>query len=132
MSLSEHSVGTCLETSSHNLLGNIQPQSSQLAEALWSDPGIKSGISVHELISASKKKEKKKSADREQLVERSPKILASEERATTTTKIHIFSCASERKQKKGELQPTLSFSWKTMKSVMVWGDWETFCSTAAV
>ena len=43
-----------------NLSGNIRPQSSQLAEPLWTDPGIKSGISVHELISISKKKEKHK------------------------------------------------------------------------
>ena len=34
-----------------NLTGSIQPQLSQLAEPLWTDPGIKSGISVHELIS---------------------------------------------------------------------------------
>ena len=38
-----------------NLLGNIQPQLSQLAEPLWTDPGIKSGISVCELISTLKK-----------------------------------------------------------------------------
>ena len=41
-----------------NLSGHIQPQSSQLTEPLWTDPGIKSGISVHELISTSKKKKK--------------------------------------------------------------------------
>ena len=40
--------------------GNIRPQSSQLAESLWTDPGIKSGISARELISTSKKKKKKK------------------------------------------------------------------------
>ena len=34
-----------------NSPGNTQPQSSQLAEPLWTDPGIKSGISVRELIS---------------------------------------------------------------------------------
>ena len=43
-----------------NLWWNIQPQSSQLAEPLWTDPGIKSGISVHELISTSKAKQKKR------------------------------------------------------------------------
>ena len=31
--------------------GNTRPQSSQLAEPLWTDPGLKSGISVRELIS---------------------------------------------------------------------------------
>ena len=34
--------------------GNIWPQLSQHAEPLWTDPGIKSGISGHELISTSK------------------------------------------------------------------------------
>ena len=34
-----------------NLSGNTRPQSSQLAEALWTDSGRKSGISVRELIS---------------------------------------------------------------------------------
>ena len=32
--------------------------SSQLAEPLWTDPGVKGGISMHELISTSKKKKK--------------------------------------------------------------------------
>ena len=36
-----------------NLSRNIRPQSSQLAEALWTDPGIKSGISARELTSTS-------------------------------------------------------------------------------
>ena len=40
--------------------GNIQPQSSQLAEPLWTDPGIKSGMSVRELISTLKKKKTKR------------------------------------------------------------------------
>ena len=35
---------------------NTRSQSSQLAEALWTDPGLKSGISVGELISTIKKK----------------------------------------------------------------------------
>ena len=35
-----------------NLSGNIRLQSSQLVEPLWTDRGIKSGISVRELISA--------------------------------------------------------------------------------
>ena len=39
-----------------NLSGNIRPQSSQLAEPLWTDPGIKSGISVCELHFKKKKK----------------------------------------------------------------------------
>ena len=46
------------ETSSQarNLSGNIRLQSSQLAEPLWTDPGVKSGISVRELIPTLKKK----------------------------------------------------------------------------
>ena len=42
----------------HNLSGNIWPQLFQFAEPLWIDPGIKSGISARELISALKKKKK--------------------------------------------------------------------------
>ena len=50
-------VGTYLETSSQvTLSGNIQPQLSQLTKPLWTDPGIKSGICVHKLISTSKEK----------------------------------------------------------------------------
>ena len=40
----------------HNSSGNTQPQSSQLTEPLWTDPGLKSGFSVHELIFSLKKK----------------------------------------------------------------------------
>ena len=51
MLLSRHSVGTYQETSSHvaarqGTLG----QSSQLIEPLWTDPDLKSGISVRKLI----------------------------------------------------------------------------------
>ena len=57
--LSRQRVGTYAETSSHaTCQGTFRPQSSQLAEPLWTDPGIKSGISVRELISISKKKKK--------------------------------------------------------------------------
>ena len=45
-----------------NLSGDLRPQSSQVAEPLWIDPGIKSAISVRELISTSKKKEEKAQA----------------------------------------------------------------------
>ena len=38
-----------------NSSGNTWPQSSELAEPLWTDPGLKSGISLHELISTLKK-----------------------------------------------------------------------------
>ena len=64
MPLSRHSVGTYQKNKqknerTRNLSGNIRSQSSQLAESLWTDPGIKSGISVRELISTLKKKKKK-------------------------------------------------------------------------
>ena len=72
---------TCGNVSRHeltyNFSGNTQPQSSQLAEPLWTDPGLKSGIRVHERISSEKKKWKKAQAI-------SPQILTSEEKATTT------------------------------------------------
>ena len=51
MLLSRHRVGTSLEAHSHaNSSGNTRSQSSQLAEPLWTDPGLKCVISVHELI----------------------------------------------------------------------------------
>ena len=55
--LSRLSVGTCQGSESTcNWPGNIRPQLSQLAELLWTDPGVKSGINVQELISFKKKK----------------------------------------------------------------------------
>ena len=61
MPLSRHSAGTYPETSSHrNLSGNIRQQSSQLADSLWTDSCIKSGISVRGLISTSKTNKKQK------------------------------------------------------------------------
>ena len=43
-----------------NSSGYTQSQSSQLAEQLWTKSGLKSGISLSELISTFKKKAKKK------------------------------------------------------------------------
>ena len=64
MLLSRHSVGTYQVTSSHaTRTGNTRSQSSQLAETLWTDPGLKSEISVRELISTLNKQTK--SADGE-------------------------------------------------------------------
>ena len=58
--LSRHSVGTYQENElTRNSSRNTQPESSQVAEPLWTDPGSKSEISVRELISAQKKKKKK-------------------------------------------------------------------------
>ena len=56
-----------------DLLGNIRPQSSQLAEPLWTDPGIMNGISVRDLISTQKTKQNKKSAGEEEWSNNLPK-----------------------------------------------------------
>ena len=49
-----------------NVLGNTRPRSSQLAEPVWTDPGLKSEICVRELISTkTNKKNKKTIAGRE-------------------------------------------------------------------
>ena len=77
MPLSRQNVGIYQETNelTRNSSGNARSQSSQLAEPLWTDPGLKSGISLRELISTLNKK----------IVEHSPKILAREEKATIVT-----------------------------------------------
>ena len=62
MLLSKHSVVTYQETSSYTTRQGTQPQSSQLAEPLWTDPNLKTGINVRELISTLKKKRKKMQA----------------------------------------------------------------------
>ena len=50
--LSRHSMGTYQDNElTHNSSETTQPLSSQLNEPLWTDPGIKSGITVCELIS---------------------------------------------------------------------------------
>ena len=57
MPLCRHSVETYQETSSlATPQGNSRPLSSQLAGPLWTDPGLKSGISVRDLTSTFKKK----------------------------------------------------------------------------
>ena len=48
-----------------NLTWNIRSQSSQLAEPLWTDPGIKSEISVRDLNSTSNKTKQKAPAENE-------------------------------------------------------------------
>ena len=88
MPLSRHCVGTLSGNKfTHNSSGNTRSQSSQLAEPLWTNPGVKSGISVRKLIST----EKEKSAGREWIVERSPKILAHEEKASTSNILYQVS-----------------------------------------
>ena len=56
-----------------NSSGNTQPQSSQLADPLWTDPGLMSGISVRDLTSLKKKKEKKKAQAGNELLNILPK-----------------------------------------------------------
>ena len=56
MPLSRHSMRTYQETSSHATRQRTQLQSSQLVEPVWTDSGLKSGISVYELIPTLKKK----------------------------------------------------------------------------
>ena len=74
------------------LSGKTQPQSSQLTEPLWTDPGLKKV----ELVSMScsplkeKRRKQKKSTEREWKVEPSPKILASETNTTTTLPLGTF------------------------------------------
>ena len=58
MPLSSYSVGT-YHKPGPQAQGNNRPQSSQLAEPLWTDPGLKSGISVNELISTKNKQTNK-------------------------------------------------------------------------
>ena len=53
--LLRHSVGIYQGNKlTSNLSGKARPQSSQFTEPLWTDPGLKSGTGVHELISTSK------------------------------------------------------------------------------
>ena len=63
-----------------NSSGNTQPESPQLTEPLWTDPGVKSGIRVHELIST---KIFCLKCRRGWMVEHFPKVLTREEKATT-------------------------------------------------
>ena len=67
MPLSRQNVGIYQETNelTRNSSGNTGTKSSQLAEPLWTDPGLKSGITLHELISTLKKKKKKAQAGNE-------------------------------------------------------------------
>ena len=80
MLLSRHSVGTYQEMSSHAThQGTFPSQSSELAELLWTDPGLESKISVRKLIST-KKKKKRRSTGGEWTVQHYPQILTNEEK----------------------------------------------------
>ena len=72
-----------------NSSGNTQLQSSQLAEPLWTNPGVKSGISVRKLISDEKKREKKKAQAGNERSNFLPKSShAREDKATTMSNIY--------------------------------------------
>ena len=61
MPMSRHSVGDLSGNKlTRKLSGNIRPQSSRLAEPVWTDPGIKSENSARELISTLKKKQRRR------------------------------------------------------------------------
>ena len=69
MPLSRHSVWDLSGNKlAHNSSGKAWSLSSRLAEPLWIDPGLKSGISVHELITALKKKHTQKK-HRQQMID---------------------------------------------------------------
>ena len=74
------------------LVENARPQSSRLAEPLWTDAGLKSGIGVRELVSTQKKTKTKgmRGSIRRALL----KILAYEEKATTPTTMYACMCVS--------------------------------------
>ena len=60
MPLSRCGEGINQEMSSHaTRTENTRAQSSQLAEPLWTDRGVNSGISVRELISGEKHKKRR-------------------------------------------------------------------------
>ena len=65
--LSRHSVGTYQGNElTRNSLGKTRPQSSQLAESLWTDPDLKSGIGVRQLVSTCKReRERETEGERE-------------------------------------------------------------------
>ena len=67
MPLSRQSVGTYQETSSHATRQGALGHNRLSSLSQWTDPGLKSGISVLELISTSKKKKKKKKRKRRRL-----------------------------------------------------------------
>ena len=68
-----------------NSSGKTRPQSPQLAEPLWTDPGVKSEIDAPKLISIPKKKKKKKEKVGNELTKSSHKHLSSEEKAIFTS-----------------------------------------------
>ena len=62
--LSRHNVGTYLGNElTRNSSGNALLQSSQLAEPLWIEPGLKGGIGVRELIYAQRERERERERD---------------------------------------------------------------------
>ena len=117
MPLSRHSVGAYQETSSHATRQGTLGHSRLSSLSHWTDSGIKSGISVPELISIEKKK--KKSASREWIVEHSPQILAGEGKASIRSWSLLDSCNTRiNTQFPGHKQThTRLFAWLVKRGV---------------
>ena len=73
-----------LSQHTRKLSGNIRPQSSQVAEPLWTGPDLKGGNCARGLIPTLKEKE----IEAQNIF---PKVLANKVKATTTTTT-IVSC----------------------------------------
>ena len=86
MPLSADSAGTSPETSSHATCQGTFGHSrlSSLSHCMWTDPSIKSGMSVRELIFTLTTTTINNTGG-ESMVEHSPRIMASKEKATSTT-----------------------------------------------
>ena len=83
---------------------NAQPQLSQLVEPLWTDPGLKNEIGVHELISTFRKKHrqgliKDKHRPGTNHHRSSPKVFGCEEKATTNEENAQIISASKQTNK---------------------------------
>ena len=59
MPLSRNSVEPIKKRAHTQLVWNTRPQSTQIAEPPWTEPGIKSGISVRKLMSTLKKRRRR-------------------------------------------------------------------------
>ena len=93
--LSRHSVGTYQGNEfTCNSSGNTQSQSSQLADPLRIDPGIKSGISVRELSPHKNKQTNKQTQPGNESRNLLPKNPRNEEKATTHVRVRTVTFSS--------------------------------------
>ena len=97
-----------------NSSGNTRSQSSQLAEPLWTDPGVKSGIVCASWSSLWKKK--KKNAGGKWIAEPSPKIIAAKKKPRPSS-----STPSTPSTPSSSSSPCSSFAWeKCWMCVTLW------------